>query len=364
MVDVVTGVIKENTTILWENDVIKEIGQQLELGIDVDIIDGTGCFVTPGLINGYTHLGLKEVGVRWEGNDSYEASGLIQPHLSVIDGIYPFDKGFELARSSGVTTVHVLPGPENVISGMTAIIKTHGFIIDEMIVEGQHGLSISLGDLPKQAYYSSTKKSLTRMGIASLIREQFRKYLYKDDIEDATRIVMKNVFEKQMPVYVCAHRSDDILTAIRLKEEFKINIVIVHATEAYQVTEALRKSNISIFAGPFYKSKTREELKHLHPSTVVKLNKSNLSYALVTPSVRNLSLEGALAEREGLSNMEALYALTLGAAKILGISHQVGTIEEGKKADLVLWNGDPLELRTSVKETICCGLTVYHQERC
>lgn len=361
MVDVEEGDIKTNMTIVWENETIIEIGQHVDLNSCADVIDGTGYFVSPGLVNGYTHLGLKEVGVRWEGNDAYEASGLVQPSLSVIDGIYPFDKGFEMARSAGVTTAHVCPGPENIIGGLSAIIKTYGKVIDDMVVKKNQGLSVSLGDIPIKAYYNQTKKALTRMGVASTIRKKLTNALYSSskDNGDQEVEVFKKILKREIPLYVVAHRSDDILTAIRLKEEFSIEIVLIGLTESTDVMEKLRLANISVLTGPFYRTKTREELKKLSPYTAVELNEATIPYGIVTPSVRNLSLEGALVERAGLTNMEAIYALTLGAANILGIADQIGSIKVGKTADLVIWDGEPLELTTPVHETICDGLTVY-----
>src|SRR5699024_4203133 len=125
--------------------------------------------VTPGLINGFTHLGLKETGIRWEGNDSNEQSATIHPDLRVIDGIYPFDKEFTQAIKTGVTTVHVSPGPENVISGISATIKTTGTDIDSMILKEYNGLVVSFGENPKKANSAKKRAPYTRMKIASII---------------------------------------------------------------------------------------------------------------------------------------------------------------------------------------------------
>lgn len=362
MVDVENGHTHDAMTIMWKNGTIIEVGQQVEVPSDVEVIEGKGRYVTPGLINTYTHLGLKEVGVRWEGNDAYEAADTSQPHLSVIDGIYPFDKGFKYACASGVTTVHVSPGAEHVIAGQTAIIKTYGTVIDDMIIEKQHGLAISLGEIPKKAYYNKHKRPITRMGIASLIRKQLEKARYHVEGDDETRHIFNRVLDKELPLYVRAHRMDDIVTAVRLKEEFNIHVVIVHGTEAEQATTLLKKFDVPILTGPFYSSKLRPEMNNLHPSSVTKLHEAELSYAISTPTVKNLALEGALAEREGLFRKDALFAMTLGAAQILGISNKLGSIEVGKQADLVIWDGQPLELKTAVQQTICDGTIVYRKE--
>ena len=360
--DVVADTVHENTTILWEDGIIKHVGKDIEIPTDAEIIDGSGCFVTPGFIHSFTQMGLREYGLRWEGDDSHEASDFIQPHLSVIDGINPYDKAFEVARGYGVTTAHVAPGAQNVISGKTAIIKTMGSVVDNMVVEVDHGLAVSLGEVPKGAYQQKFKTRLTRMRMAYIVREQLRKALYDDQSDVYKEEVFKKILAKEAPLYIRAHRSDDIVTAVRLKKEFDINVVIVHATEAYQVMDILADSEIPIVAGPFYSPKSREELKNLHPSTSTKINNAGIDFSLISSAVRNVSLEGALSVREGVSRGKALHAITLGAAKILGISEQVGSIEKGKEADLVVWDNQPLELTTNVVQTIINGSTVYEQE--
>jgi len=360
--DVKTDTVHENTTVLWEDGVIKQVGQHVELPSDAEVIDGSGCFVTPGLIHSFTQMGLKEYGIRWEGDDSYEASSTIQPHLSVVDGINPYDKTFEVARAYGVTTAHIGPGPQNVISGKTALIKTVGTVVDDMVIEADHGLAVSLGEVPKSAYRQKFKTPLTRMRMAYIIREQLRKALYDDESDVSKEEIFQKILRKQASLYVRAHRSDDIVTAVRLKKEFDISVVLVHATEAYRVTDVLVDSEIPVLAGPFYSPKSRDELENLHPSTSAKINEAGTSFTLLSSAVRNLTLEGALSIREGVSRAQALHALTFGAAKILGISDQVGSIEVGKEADLVLWDNKPLELKTNVVQTIIKGSSVYDRE--
>jgi imidazolonepropionase-like amidohydrolase len=362
MVDVNKGDFQENITILWQNNTIIELGKQLNLPADTEVIDGSGCFVTPGLIHSFTNIGLKEYGIRWEGEDSYEASSPVQPHLSVVDGINPYDKAFEVARAYGVTTAHVSPGPENVISGKTAIIQTAGSVVDDMVMKADHGLAVSLGEVPKSAYRQKFKTPLTRMRIAYMIREQLRKAMYDDKSEVYKENIFQRILEKEASLYIRAHRADDIATAVRLKKEFDIHVVLVHATEAYHVTDILAGSGTPVLAGPFYSPKSRDELKNLHPSTSININESGVAFSLISNAARNLTLEGALSVREGIPVNKALKALTIDAAKILGVSDQVGSIEAGKQADFVLWDNKPLEFKTNVVQTIIKGASVYKRE--
>lgn len=359
--DVKTGIVNKGMTIVWENGKISNVGPDIEVPADASIIDAAGRYVTPGLIDSFSMIGLKEYGVRWEGDDSNEASGTIHPHLSVIDGINPFDKTFELAREYGVTTSHVTPGPQSVIGGKTAIIKTTGTVIDEMVLDPAHGLSISLGEVPKSAYREKFKTPLTRMRIAYMIRKQLRKAQYDDESEVYADELFQKILNKKASLFIRAHRADDIMTAIRIKREFDIHVVLVHATEAYLVLEDLVNAEIPVIAGPFYNPKSREELINLHPSTSKKIYDANIPFSFISNAIRNLSLEGSLSIREGIPFNKALRALTLEAAQILGISDQVGTLEKGKEADIVLWDGEPLELKTNVYQTIIGGSTVYQR---
>jgi imidazolonepropionase-like amidohydrolase len=353
-----------DTTILWIDGVIKEVGQHVELASDVETIDGSGCFVTPGLIDCFTQLGLRESGVRWEGDDSHEPSLSNQEMLSVVDGIYPFDTSFEDARANGITTVHVAPGGENVISGQTALIKTRGSVIDEMTVKDRYGLSVSFGELPKRVNRDSFQSPLTRMGIAALLRQQLSKAqqsLGKNEADE--RSILHKVLQKEAPLFIRAHRADDIMTALRFKEEFPIQLVLVHAIEAGPISEKIAKAEVPVFAGPFFQDRSRYELKNLHPSTSLQLHRAGVPFAFITDhptsAIRNLALEVVLAIRAGMEKADAIHTVTLGAATLLGMESKVGSIEAGKEADFVMWDAEPFELLTRVNRTFIDGAEVF-----
>jgi imidazolonepropionase-like amidohydrolase len=362
-----SGSFLQDTTILWSDGVIKEIGSHVEVPNDAEVIDGTGKFVTPGLIDAYTQLGLKESGVRWEGDDTHELSDSSQGMLSVIDGIYPLDTSFEEARANGITTVHVAPGPYNVISGQTAIIKTAGSVIDEMIVRARYGLAVSLGEQPKKLNRETLIYPLTRMGIAALLRSELRKAKYApEETSDERTTLFQKVIQRKAPLFIRAYRTDDIMTALRLKEEFDINLVLVHAIEGSNVKEQIVHAEVPVLAGPFFQDRSRFELKNLDPSTSVHLQQAGVSMALITDhptsAIRNLSLEIALAVREGMSKKDAIDKVTLSAAKLLDLDETVGSIEVGKAADFALWDKEPFELTSRVSQTFIDGQAVYSRE--
>lgn len=361
LIDVKKGIVIEGVDVYWKKNKIVAIGEHLKLPKGTKVIDCKGKFVTPGLINANTSLGLKELGLGWIGNDLNEVSNNSEIELSVLDGINPLDEGFDLSRSSGITTSHILPGTNRIFAGKTSIIKTDGDVIDKMIIEYDHGLAVSIGEQPKRANKKTKNSPITRMGIASVINRNLSHALYNND--EASNNILNQVLKKKKSVYVRAHRLDDILTAIRIKKKFNIKIIIVHGTESYKVKDLLKKYNIPIIAGPFYISKTREELKNNRPSLVKELDYAGLKYAIATPIDKLLPVEASLAIRAGLSNSKALYAITLGAAEILGISNKVGSVDIGKYANMVIWRGEPLELRSSVVCTINSGKISYKEER-
>lgn len=365
--DNLMGTFQSNTTILWVDGVIKEIGSNIEVPTDTEIIDGKGRFVTPGLIDSFTQLGLKESGVRWEGDDSHELSNSSQGMLSVIDGIYPLDTSFGEARANGITTVHVAPGPYNVISGQTAIIKTGGNVIDEMIVKARYGLAVSFGEQPKRLNRESLIYPLTRMGIAALLRSELRKAKFTpENSADERMTLLQKVLQRKAPLFVRAYRTDDIMTALRFKEEFDINLVLVHAIEGARVADKIAQAEVPVLAGPFFQDRSRFELKNLDPSTSVHLQQAGISMALITDhptsAIRNLSLEIALAVRQGMSKSDAIDKVTLGAAKLLGLDDKVGSLEVGKAADLAIWNKEPFELTSRVSQTLIDGQVIYTRE--
>jgi imidazolonepropionase-like amidohydrolase len=363
-----SGTFLEDTTILWRDGVILQVGKNVELPSDTLVLDGNGRYITPGLIDGFTQLGLRESGIRWEGDDSHEEVEGNQYLYSVIDGIYPLDDSFQTARACGVTTVHVAPGPENVISGQTAIIKTSGTVVDEMIVNPSFGLSVSFGEMPKRLNREKYQAPMTRMGVAALLREQLRKSQYQANTKINGRevTVFDKVLSRELPLFIRVHRADDIMTALRFKEEFSLDLVLVHATEGHLAAEHIARAEVPVLAGPFFQARSRYELKDIMPQTAVCLHHAGVPISLITDhptsSIGNLALEMALAIREGLSVADAVRAVTIMPAKVLGLDHKLGSIEAGKEADLVVWDGEPVELTTRVQQTFVGGEVVYSKE--
>src|SRR5690625_1442948 len=179
--------------IIVENEKIKEqqrSGDQVTTRDEVEKIDASGCYITPGLIDASSQIGLKEMGVRWEGDDSYEPNYSDPLQLNVVDGIYPFDLAFEGAVREGVTSSHVIGSPQQVIAGQSAVIHSHGETADEMVIKESVGYVFSMGQLPKRSFFDQGKLPLTRMAVAKQIRDAI-KTLKRDSLLDGKRVYIR-----------------------------------------------------------------------------------------------------------------------------------------------------------------------------
>ncbi|WP_257348192.1 amidohydrolase family protein [Pseudalkalibacillus decolorationis] len=320
---------------------------------DWTIIDATGCYLTPGFIDACSQIGLKEIGVRWEGNDGYEPHEENMNGLQVIDGIYPFDQAFQDAVAFGVTAAHIVSSANSVTGAETAVIHTHGKTADEMIIRHKLGYSFSMGDVPKKAFWEKTHTPLTRMGVAHKIRSSIKELQKQEQLQET-------------PIFIRCHRADDIATALRIAKEFGLQMILVHATDYSKISSHETKFDFSIIAGPCFQPIEREEQINLRSSLYRVLKEQHGQFAFTTDhpvsSVKHLQLEGCLAIKAGVSEQVVLNGLTQYGAKLLRIDHLTGTIQPGLFADLVLWNKHPLQLTARAVRTFIKGKEVYRWE--
>ncbi|WP_339228661.1 amidohydrolase [Oceanobacillus sp. FSL K6-2867] len=327
------------------------------------IINAQEKVLTPGLIDVHTHLGISEEGVGIEGADYNETSSSVTPSLRAIDGINPMEIGFKDARRSGVTTVQVMPGSANVIGGEMAVLKTAGNIVDEMVVKAPSGMKAALGENPKRFHGGKGRMPVTRMGVAAQLREKLieaQNYLQKEEKERKLDLEnLAKVLKKEIPLRVHAHRADDILTALRIKREFDIDMTIEHCTEGHKISEFIAEHNVKVSVGPTMSTRSKVELKDKGWTTIKTLIDAGISCSLTTDhpvvGIDYLATSAVHAIRNGLSEQEALQTITLNAAKHLGIENRVGSIEPGKDADFVIWSGSPFDLMAKVERVFIEG---------
>ena len=362
-------------TILIDGGKIFQVGPDIVIPKGTKVIDASGMTVMPGLIDAHCHVGILEETYRIEGNDLNEMTDPVTPHLRAIDAINPEDIGFADALEGGVTTVVTGPGSSNVIGGVNLAMKTAGTVVDQMIVKNPVGLKIAFGENPKRIYGGGQKTPMTRMATAALLRENLVKaqnYLKKLEQgkrdpkklpdRDLKMEILVEVLQGNIPLRAHAHRADDIMTAIRIAEEFKVNLVIEHCTEGFKIVDELVSRNIPAIVGPVLTNRSKVELQFRTNENAGILSKAGVKVAIMTDHpvipINYLSLSAALAVKAGMDESDALKAITVNAAEIIGVSDRVGSIVPGKDADLIILDGPLLKFETTVKMVIIEGKIV------
>jgi len=368
------GEVIEKGVILVEDGKIKEVGKEITIPAGVEIIDVEGKVVFPGMIDAHTHVGIGEDGLGWEGRDYNEMTDPITPHLRAIDAINPQDEGIINACKNGITTVMTGPGSANVLGGESVAIKTYGKTVDEMIIKNPVGIKAAFGENPKRVYTEKKTSPNTRMAIAALMREALIKaqdYLLEKENKASKGELFKRdlrmeslvrVLKKEIPLKAHAHRADDIMTILRIAREFDINVTLEHCTEGHKIAEEIARTGFPAIIGPTLTGKTKVELKDRTFSTPGILAAAGVKVALMSDHpvipTENLPVYAALAVKEGMAEEEALKAITINPAEILGIADRVGSIEPGKDADLVVFSGHPLDIKSRVEMVFVNGENV------
>jgi len=352
---------------------IVEIAANIANDIDEEIVDASGLSIYPGFIDAHSHIGTDGFGIGYEGHDYNEMNDILSPQLRGIDGINPMDEAFAMAREAGVTSVATGPGSANVLGGTFAALKTIGRRVDDMIIKNPIAMKCAFGENPKRVYRNS--KDSSRMTTASLLREMLmkaREYQHKleaagDDYSKRPAFDMKleallPVLRKEIPLKAHAHQANDIFTAIRIAKEFDVNLTLEHTTEGHLIVEELAAENYPVAVGPSLGHATKFELRNKTFKTPGILADAGLSVSIITDSPvipqHYLPLCADLAVKSGMDEFLALQAITINPAKHIGIADRVGSIEVGKDADLVLADGNPFEVSTTIQQVYINGCPV------
>lgn len=383
MLFIKNGVINTVTNGIIHGDILIENGKIIEIGTNIShpqdarVIDANGNQVYPGFIDAHTHLGLWEDGMGFEGADGNEETDPITPHLNPIDGINPMERSFEEARNGGITSVCSTPGSANVMGGQCIAIKTVGRRIDKMVIKNPVASKIAFGENPKSCYGQEEKAPQTRMAIAAMLRETLKEaeqyldaiLMHEEDDEnekpdyDIKMESLLPVLRREIPFKVHAHRADDMFTAIRIAKEFNLRLTLDHCTEGHLIVEDLVEEGYPVVVGPSLSEKSKIELRNLTFDTAGILSNAGLNVSLTTDHpvvpLHYLPICAGIAVKHGMMYEKAIEAITINAAKLLGIEDRVGSLEIGKDADIVIWDNDPLEIQSNVLYTIIDGKVVY-----
>ncbi len=359
--------------VLIDQGRILDLGDRLEIPQGAETVEARGLTVTPGLIDAHTHIGSCPEGSHYDMTDENDMTSPVTAQVRIIDSVYPFDRAFSEARAAGITCVQTLPGSGNVIGGTGAVLKTWGTVADEMALKAPSCLKAALGENPISVYKGRNQLPSTRMGNAAVLRtalQEGRNYLETKSVWKAgqdqeafeTKLdmeILASTLERRLTLSVHAHRADDIATAVRIAKEFGLRLTVEHCTEGHLIAPWLAKQSLSVALGPCISSRSKPELANQTWQNIPALRDAGVHFCLITDHpvipLYSLILTASLASKAGLTDREALRAVTLSAAEHLGLQYRLGSIKPGKDADLVLWDGDPLDSRSQAVMTLIDG---------
>lgn len=372
----VSAPVIEGGTVVIEDGVITAVGDAGAAVPDgAEIVDAAGRWVLPGFVEAHGHLGVHEDGEGWSGNDTNEMTDPNGARFRALDGIDIEEVGFRDALRGGVTSVVVKPGSGNPIGGRTVAIKTWGGrTVDEQVIAENVSVKSALGENPKRVYGDKKQTPSTRLGVASVLRDAFvaaQNYVAKRDAAAAKGEPFERDLGKETLAQVLdgtllwdqhSHRHDDIVTAIRLAEEFGYRLVVNHGTEGHKIADVLAEKDIPVIFGPMLTSRSKVELRDRAIGALALIAEAGVTVAITTDHpvvpIDQIRLQAILAVREGLPADVALEALTTNPASILRLDDRVGALEVGRDGDVVLWSGDPLAVESRVEHVLIGGTTV------
>lgn len=357
--------------ILVKNGKIISVGGKVEAE-DAEIIEAEGLSAYPGFVDAHSHLGLDNYGGPTGGTFDYnEMTDIISPQLRGSDSYYPHDAAIRAALAGGVTTVAAGPGSANVLGGTFFAVKTFGNTVEEATLRDPVAMKCAFGENPKRCYRD--KSDSARMTTAAKLREalfsardyMMRKELAGDDRSKLPKYDMKAealipVLKGEIPLKAHAHRSDDIMTALRVAREFGVRITLEHCTEGHLIAKELKAAGVPVAVGPTLTNASKLELVNKSWTTPGILAAAGIPVSIITDAPvipqQYLPLCAGMAVKAGMDPFLALQAITINPARHIGVSDRVGSLEPGKDADVVLTDGDPTVSTTAVVRVVLNGV--------
>lgn len=372
------GAPLEPGIVLIEDGRIERVGEAGEVSVPNGYERMNAAIVTPGLIDTRTVVGLAGAFNVIADQDQDEKTGSNQAALRVADGYNPSEALVAWVNRHGVTTMQVGPGRANVMAGQAIIVKTHGERLGDVLVRAPSSVIINLGQTVKQTYAEQNQEPLTRMATARIVRDAFvGARNYRDALASAKKRdpaernlaheALLPVLNGEIPATIMAHRADDIATALRLAREFDIRLVVDSGTEGYLMRDALLASGAPVLVHPALQRIVSQEMLNTSLENAALLHDAGIRIGFQSgvesyvPKTRVLLFEASVAHGAGLDFDATMTALTIEPARILDIDDRVGSLEKGKDADLVLFDGNPFEYTTHVTAVIVDGVVSHRK---
>ena len=359
--------IKDGVVIIGADGHIAKVGPASSTPVPSGYRVIRGAVATPGLVDARTVVGLAGALNQPHDQMQLETSTAMQPELRAVDAYNARDPLVDWLRSHGITTIHTGHGPGALISGQTMIAKTRGDEVDEAVIVPEAMIAATLGE---GGLAAQGKSPGTRAKAIALLRAELLKakdYAAKQagpadkrPSRDLHLEALARVTNREIPLLVTAHRVPDLLAALRVASEFGIKIVLDGASESYLVLEKIKAANVPVILHPTM-ARAAEETGNLSMETASVLKKAGIPFAIESgyesyvPKTRVVLWEAALAAARGLTQDQALAAITIDAARLLGVDKRVGSLEAGKDGDVAIFDGDPFEYTSHVVGVVIDG---------
>ena len=384
----------ENGVLVIENGKIAAVGTAASTKIpaNAQVIDATGMTVYPGLIDSESNLGLTEISAERMTNDLVETSDEIMPHMHTWEAFHAESALIPVTRANGVLNAIVAPDSKDTLPGQDAFIQLAGASATEMIMVKDVAMPLNfIGDVRRNETFEKAKFPQTRMGVAAQLRQTFidaqdyqrrlgeygtkkAEWDKSDKSKPEPTAVRRDLklesllpyLEGKRPVVVAANEASDVQTAVALAEEFKLKIVLNHLTHSQPVLDYVASLQVPVIVGPIYEDPKEDERYDTVYSLPAQLQKRGVKVIFASYDAhqsRNLPYAAGYSVAFGMPHEEALKGVTIYPAEVWGLADQLGSLDVGKTANVVIATGDPLDVKTDVKHIFIQGQEVSTANR-
>jgi imidazolonepropionase-like amidohydrolase len=377
------GVIENGVVVMHNRRITAVGGPGTAIPSGAKVIDATGMTVYPGLIDSETHLGLTEISAERMTNDEIEMSDEIMPHMHVYDAFHAETTLIPVTRLNGITNAIVAPASGDTLPGQDSFIQLAGASATEMLTVRDIAMPLNFtGAQRRNQSFEQAKFPFTRMGMATQLRQAFIDALdYEQKIaaydkkksssdpkekdkagnppkRDLKLEALLPYLHGKKPVVLAAEQPNDLLTALELANEFHLKVILNHVTHSASLLDKIAATGLPVIIGPIYEQPKESERYDAVYSMPAQLARRGVKIAFASydsHQARNLPYAAGYAVGFGLSPEEALKAMTINPAQMWGVDKDLGSLDVGKMGNVVVANGDPLDVKTDVKHVFIQG---------